>query len=484
MAALAALAGCGHASHGGARPRPTATRAATIPTARLTPAHRCPRAPGFTCSTLRVPLDHRGRTGGTLRLAVALHGAAATPRGVLVALTGGPGQPGVRFGPSVRRHLRGALAGYRLVLLDQRGTGVRALRCPALQRTMGSSDLTVPRAGAVERCAASLGTRRRFYTTADTVEDLEALRIALGAARLTFDGVSYGTYVAERYALAHPDRVQALVLDSVVPQDNVDALSLVPMRAAARVLRAACRHCPFDPARDLAAVVAHRHDGPELLDTLTALSIVAPRLRGMPVALHEAAAGRPARLDTIVAAVRRGQRAPARALSQALHAATLCGDLRAPWGDARAPLAGRRAALARAVARLAASDVWPFDRATAAGNGIAQTCLRWPPTAVPALPAQGRDLPAVPMLLLAGDRDLSTPLKWARAEAGARTTRAAGDRGGRRALDAVARRRCRAARRSAFPTLSQPRTSRSTSLHARATRSSTSERGRRHLPST
>jgi len=284
---------------------------------------------------------------------------------------------------------------------------------------MGSSDLTVPPANAVTRCAAEIGPARRYFTTADTVGDLDALRAVLGAGSISLDGVSYGTYVAERYALAHPDRTARLVLDSVVPHDNVDPLSLVPMRAVARVLRDACRaqHCPSDPASDLAAVVRARHDGPELLDTLTAFSIVAPAYPGILAALRDARQGHPARLDRIVAVVRRGQRAPAAFLSQGLHASTLCGDLRAPWGGPDAPLPGRETALHAAVVRLAPAQTYPFDHATAEGNGIAQTCVRWPPVPSPDLPPPGKKLPAVPVLLLAGDHDLSTPLEWARQEA-------------------------------------------------------------------
>ena len=58
---------------------------------RLTGAHRCPGAPGFTCATLIVPLDHGGQAKGSLRLAVGYAGNATAPRGVLVFLTGGPG---------------------------------------------------------------------------------------------------------------------------------------------------------------------------------------------------------------------------------------------------------------------------------------------------------------------------------------------------------------------------------------------------------
>jgi pimeloyl-ACP methyl ester carboxylesterase len=401
-------------------PRATAGERGT-PTAgtpKLEGGRPCQEASGFTCATLRVPLDRSGQQPGRLALRVAAADNAAAPRGVLLVLTGGPGQPGASLVPRIRSLLAPMLRDYRLVMLDQRGTGNEALRCPALQDAMGTSDLTVPPAGTVEACARTIGPRRRLFSTADTVADLEALRAALGAERLTLDGVSYGSYVAERYALAHPDRVSRLVLDSVVPHDDLDPLQLASMRASARVLRAACRQqgCASDPAEDLAAVVRQRRDGPALLDTLVALSIVDPSFGGVPAALHAARQGRPLQLDRLVAAVRRGQQAPAEALSQGLHASTLCTDMRAPWGDSAAPLAGRAAALQRVISGLSPDQVWPFDRATAAGNGIMQTCLRWPPTPAPAAPPGG-GLPPVPVLLLAGDHDLSTPLEWAREEA-------------------------------------------------------------------
>jgi pimeloyl-ACP methyl ester carboxylesterase len=176
-----------------------------------------------------------------------------------------------------------------------------------------------------------------------------------------------------------------------------------------------CRaqHCPGDPAADLAAVVRARHDGPELYDTLVALSVGAPSFPGVNAALRAARRGDATSLQRIVRAVRRAQRAPAGVLSQGLHAATICADLRPPWGSSSAPLAGREAALRQAASR---TDPAPFDRATVIGNGVAQTCLRWPPTPGPPQPRTA-DLPNVPTLLLAGDRDLSTPLPWAREQA-------------------------------------------------------------------
>jgi pimeloyl-ACP methyl ester carboxylesterase len=419
IAIALAAAACGGGRGGGNEDATTtaAARPASRPAApaRLTAAHPCRGARGFTCSSLTVPLDHSGRAPGELRLPVAVADNADAPKGVLVDLTGGPGQGGVAFVARTRVRMRALLRDYRLVMLDQRGTGAGALRCPALQRAMGSSDLTVPPPGSVEACARSLGPNRRYYATADTVADLEALRGALGADKLTLDGISYGTFVAERYAIAHPDRVAALVLDSVVPAAGLDTLEVDGMRETARVLRAVCRaqRCPGDPAADLAAVVRRYHEGPELDDTLVAMSVGAPSFPGVLAALREARAGKPAHLRRIVRAVRRAQRAPAQALSQGLHAATLCADARPPWGGAAAPLAGREEALRRAAAR---TDPAPYDRATVLGNGFAQLCLRWPPTPAPPAPP-GADLPPVPTLLLAGDRDLSTPLPWAREQA-------------------------------------------------------------------
>ncbi len=400
--------------------RPTVTRAPAPVRARLTGAHPCHDQPGFSCSTLRVPLDHAGRSGGVLRLAVGASTITTAPRGVLLFLSGGPGQPGVPFLTRIQTRLRPALAGYRLVMFDQRGTGAGALECPSLQQAAGASDLTVVPEATVAGCAQSIGAARRYYVTAETVADIEALRSALGAVRLTLDGVSYGTYVAERYALQYPTRVARIVLDSVVPQAGVDPIYRAALAASGRVLRSVCtaRRCEWDPAADLSAVVNRLHDGPALLDALVADSVGAPDYPGVIDALHAARAGRPGTLEALVAAVRRGESAPARFLSQGLHESTLCLELASPWNPAE-PRSGRGSTLAMLAASTPETDLYPFNRATATANGLAQGCLGWPPTQPPAVPdgAPAAELPAVPVLLLSGERDLSTPLAWAREEA-------------------------------------------------------------------
>jgi pimeloyl-ACP methyl ester carboxylesterase len=412
----ACLAGCGGRHHGAVAPG----HATVSGRARLTGAHPCPGQPSFTCATLRVPLDHAGQAGGTLALAVGMEGAGGAPRGFLLFLTGGPGQPGVPLLTRIKTRLRSELTGYRLVMFDQRGTGAGALACPGLQRAAGASDLTVVRPAIVAACARSIGAARRYYSTSETAADIDALRVALGARQLTLDGVSYGTFVAERYALGYPTRVARLVLDSVVPQAGADPLYRAALSRSAAVLRSVCaaERCGWDPAADLAAVVGRLHDGPALLDGLVADSVGAPDFRGVLGALRAARAGRTGLLDAFLAAVRRADAVPAGYLSQGLHESTLCQELSPPW-DPAASGARRSAALSALAASTPEADVYPFDRATAIGNGLAQGCLAWPATRPPDVPdgASSAELPPVPVLLLSGERDLSTPLPWARAEA-------------------------------------------------------------------
>jgi pimeloyl-ACP methyl ester carboxylesterase len=162
------------------------------------------------------------------------------------------------------------------------------------------------------------------------------------------------------------------------------------MQATPRVLGRAA-------TRDLAKVIAGRHNGPQMLDMLTGLSIGRPHLSAAVAALRTAAAGDMGPLNRLAAGVLRAERAyKATDLSQGLHASTLCADA-APWTFE------------------GLTHAYPYDAETATGNGFVRQCRFWPPTApAPKIPA---DLPNVPTLLLAGTKDLSTPLEGAREEA-------------------------------------------------------------------
>ena len=204
------------------------------------------------------------------------------------------------------------------------------------------------------------------------------------------------------------------------PTQGPDALYAAALQRSGPVLRSVCaqQHCGFDPAEDVATIVRTRHDGPVLLNALVAESVAFPSFEGVLRALHAAARGDPKGLDEVLSGVRRGGAAPADALSQGLHESSVCVELAPPWDPAATP-AQRRAVIDRAAAARTAEQVYPFDRATARGNGLVQGCLQWPATPPLGLPAgnPAGDLPPVPVLLYSGQRDLSTPQAWAREEA-------------------------------------------------------------------
>ncbi|MEV1329726.1 alpha/beta hydrolase [Micromonospora costi] len=417
------------AARDGTPPSAAVSESAPLRTApQLEEPQTCSGVAGFTCSYLPVPLDRRGGATETLRLRVATADNAAAPRGTLLLLTGGPGQAGAGLLPRLRQRFAQLLDDYRLVMIDQRGTGAGALTCDPLQAEVGGSDVTPPTAEAVRECARRLGAHRNFYTTADTVADLEDLRRALGVSQWTLDGVSYGSFVAQQYGLTFPDRVRRMVLDSVVPQDGPDALYDAGLRRAGWVLRQACQEqkCGFDPAAALAGVVRRYGNGVGVFDLIVASSVRDPKLTGSgfpPVLtlLRRAAEGDPAPLQEAIAELQGGDGTSPEQYSAGLHLATLCADLiQAPWGDSTAPLPQRDAAIDHVARGLRTDQVWPFEPRTAVGHGVVHGCRHWPPSRPNPPPPHPRL--TMPVLLINGDRDLSTPLEWA-VEQAARTPR-------------------------------------------------------------
>jgi pimeloyl-ACP methyl ester carboxylesterase len=380
-----------------------------------------PGQAGFSCSTLTVPLDHADPQGPGLDLNIAVQdipSSEAAKRPVLLFLTGGPGQPGVSFAAKTSRMMAPVLTRYRLVMIDQRGTGGTALNCPGLQEQMAETDLIPPTQAAVEECSTILGANRGDYSTAQTVHDLDWLRRALGVKTLAIDGISYGTYVAENYAMTFPHHVDHLVLDSVVPHVFTPAgsMQLASFRAVRRVLPMVCKEqaCTTDPVSDLAWLVRHRGDGPELLDLLAITSIIRPDLAFVPRMLNQARLGDDRELEGWLQGIS-SDVVPIEQFSQGLHAAALCADQNEPWGGPDTPLAAREATLDRLVNELTPAQTYPFDARTATGNGFVQVCRWWGITKPPPEPRQ-RDLPPVPTLFLIGDHDLCTPLEWAHHE--------------------------------------------------------------------
>lgn len=214
--------------------------------------------PGLECATLNVPLDRVDPGGGTVSLAVQRIPASGSQVGTIVVLAGGPGQAALPPFEEVIAPLAKlpALHGYELVSFDQRGTGESgALTCPVFER------------GPL-KCGNMLGAARADYTSQDSVEDLDALRQALGGGPLSLFAVSYGGKVAGMYAREYPSSVARMVLDSPTPLSSADPLDSQRYRALPRVLNealcgdGACRSFAPDPYRDLAQLLVRLHKRP------------------------------------------------------------------------------------------------------------------------------------------------------------------------------------------------------------------------------
>jgi pimeloyl-ACP methyl ester carboxylesterase len=215
---------------------------------------RCRDFAVVRCTHLTVPLDRSGVDPGTVKLRIARTGR--TRGHALMYLSGGPGGAGVSEMVSVMGQVSPLLRRYRVFGYDQRGTGYSGLlRCPELEH---DPYLRSTEAGA--QCANEIGPTRVHYTTADSVQDMEAIRQALHISKWTLFGISYGTELALAYARAYPAHVSRLILDSVVDPDDSDPFTIASFHNMAPSLRALCpAHCrglSTDPAADLARLVA------------------------------------------------------------------------------------------------------------------------------------------------------------------------------------------------------------------------------------
>jgi pimeloyl-ACP methyl ester carboxylesterase len=377
------------------------------------------------CAKVRVPLDRSGGLPGVVKLRVARY-SPPSRRPTLLYLSGGPGGAGVEEFSDVLFELSGLSKRFELVSYDQRGTGESGLlRCRRLER-----DMRLRSTAAGEDCAARLGARRAFYTTRDSVEDVEAVRQALGVDKLTLFGISYGTKLALAYARVHPEHVERIALDSVLEPDDPDPFGREPYQAMGPTLAALCparcRGVSGDPVGDLARLAdrlraaplhgmtygpgGRRHAG-----TLTALALsdlmfdsdYNPAMRaGIPVGVRAALDhGDAAPLLRLVdAAADLSRLPPARVFSAARYAA-VCEETPLPWPRG-APFAERAQRARESAAALGPRAFFPFAYEEAKADEI-DLCLHWAETSAPPLP--GGAYPMVPALILQGGEDLRTP---------------------------------------------------------------------------
>jgi pimeloyl-ACP methyl ester carboxylesterase len=181
------------------------------------------------CAPFSVPEDRAAANGRKLdlRLALIKSDAVTADSDIVVFLAGGPGQSAIDTWPQIAPAFAPLLAHHHVLLLDQRGTGgSNVLECKGddadKNESSGAAGFDAARTKQRTReCLDQVSKHAdpRFYTTIDAVADLEAVRQALGAPPFDLVGVSYGTRMAQQYAMRHADGVRSIVLDSVAPNE-------------------------------------------------------------------------------------------------------------------------------------------------------------------------------------------------------------------------------------------------------------------------
>jgi pimeloyl-ACP methyl ester carboxylesterase len=398
----------------------------------LTP---CPGKSGVQCGTVTVPLDRTGSVPGTIDLHVEVLPASGTARGVMFLIAGGPGQGSAGsfdLGPGFNRELMQFMfPGYTLVAFDNRGTGKSNLiNCPALQAaTTGTAEHFAALAAA---CAALIGPQRVFYSTRDHADDMDAVRAALGVDKIGLYGVSYGTKLELAYALGHPQHVERLALDSVVPAEDPDPFDQNVLHEMQGTLR---RFCANDVCKGVTpdyggevVTLANKIEakplrgriigtngraktvvlnGEEFVNMMIDADLSFGLAAEAPAAVHAALHGNVRPLLRLYDLDLVTNELSAEDLSFGLNAATNCADGRFPWSPGTPP-SGRQAAIDTAVANLPPGALGPFGN-WASRIGLAYFCEQWP-TPAGNTPLGPGPLPNVPMIALDGGFDLRTPV--------------------------------------------------------------------------
>ena len=340
-------------------------------------------------------------------------------------LAGGPGQSAITLAPAMLAPAMLALFSRLnnrrdIVFVDQRGTGRSApLACADAQRESLAEQADPERPfKRLMECKAALlklpyvkaPADLGFFTTTLAMQDLDAVRQALGAERINLVGASYGTRAALEYARQFPQSVRRSVIDGVAPPDMVLPASFSTDGQAAfdKLLidcerEPACRQAFPTLRADWSALLAglpravsatHPLTGLPERFTLTREKVLAA-VRGplyapafaaaLPAAISAAAQGR---FEALVGMGSLMSSRKGAQLSVGMHFSVVCAEdlpLLAKASDAPGPDFG-------------------VDQATL----YRRACAEWPRGAVPAA-FYGVPASASPVLLLSGGLDPATP---------------------------------------------------------------------------
>ena len=403
--------------------------------AAAAPLERCRDDKNARCGSIRVPVHRSEPQGPKLKVRFRVYPRTDRSRPALepiVTAEGGPGYGSIDSASSYQFMLGGLLARHDLILVDNRGTGSSgAIDCPRLQAYKGNY------VREVGRCGRKLGKRADAYGSGAAADDLAAVLDRLKVPVVDIYGDSYGTYFAQTFAVRHPARLRAVVLDAAYAVTGADPWEREQNEQIRFAWRAVCERsgaCGSDPLGELGALAQRLERRPlvgKARDADGTLRRV--RLDGTVIAQMSGdgsnyyalyrdllAAGRAHERGDPLPLLRLGAELVAayepgdpNYYSEGAYAAVACHDYPNLW-DKRAGFEERREQLAAARAQLAPDVFAPFSvdlwLTTPVEYQLAYGCLRWPAPRFedPAVPA-GASFPTLPVLVLDGDLDSVTP---------------------------------------------------------------------------
>ncbi len=186
----------------------------------------------FIYIDLIVPLDHNNPYNDQkTKVVFGVLPASGAHKGMFIVATGGPGTSGLFvadsyidfYDPSIPEH-------FDIVFFDQRGIGLSGdLQCNVALSNYFSSEfdlttteeeqqfLQVTENFAVE-CVVEMGNPEilPYMGTAQAAADLELFRQLVDEDRLIIYGESYGTQLAQTYAILYPGHLSGMILDGPV----------------------------------------------------------------------------------------------------------------------------------------------------------------------------------------------------------------------------------------------------------------------------
>ncbi len=289
-------------------------------------------------------------------------------------------------------------------------------RTRCIARTSSNQSPLADEWGAVDvvDCRRALEARADLsqYSTEASARDLEALRQALGAGKLDLAGLSYGTWLAQAYMKLYPERVRSAALIGTVPiGEKLPLHHGVNAQRALSLLFADCR--------------ADRRCNAAFPDLSADWERLQKRLSRGPIAIRTSVGGLLVRRGPFNELVRNqlGTVESARHLPALISRtarqdyAPLIKLVQAQGPEPEAEGLYLSITCPEATLRIRPDEIAPATRSSSFGRyRIDQqlaACRLW----APARPSPRLLTPLrsnIPVLLLAGGRDATTPPSWAR----------------------------------------------------------------------